>query len=210
MSFNTTSYLAGVGTVVAALTIGFSGGFFLANPTQNTEQNRLQRVTSSAPISSPAPQAATTPKPEITEANATPAPIQAAQQPAVQVTQTPSRVEPIAVVAKSVEPAPAPIMTPAPVMAKAPEASLPEPVGAAPEQERAASANAEKLRAAEAKAEAKAAERKRAEARKLAERRKQKEIETATVAVKRMLRDREPQQVADGFESPRFGFFGQD
>jgi len=25
-----------------------------------------------------------------------------------------------------------------------------------------------------------------------------------------MLRDRDPQQVADGIETPRFGFFGQD
>jgi hypothetical protein len=97
---------------------------------------------------------------------------------------------------------------PAPVMAKAPEAKALEPIRAAPEQERAAQSNvnAEKIRAAEARA----AERKRAEARKMEERRKQREIELATVAVKRMLRDRDPQQVADGIETPRFGFFGQD
>jgi 3-oxoacyl-[acyl-carrier-protein] synthase III len=76
--------------------------------------------------------------------------------------------------------------------------------------------NAERLRATDAKAAA----RKRDESRKFAERRKQREIELATVAVRRMLRDRDrdPQQVADGIETPRetpreaprFGFFGQD
>ena len=68
MSFSTTSYLAGVGTVVAALTVGFSGAFFLASPAEHVEQNRLQRVASSAPISNPTSQEAITPKPEITPA----------------------------------------------------------------------------------------------------------------------------------------------
>jgi len=180
--------------VVAALTVGFSGGLFMAAPTPYAEQNRLQRVMSSAPIASPTPQIAAAPKPEITEANATSAPASASQQPA--------RPETIPVMAKAAEP------EPASVMAKAPEAKALEPIRAAPEQERAAQSNvnAEKIRAAEAGA----AERKRAEARKLEERRKQREIELATVAVKRMLRDRDPQQVADGIERPRFGFFGQD
>ena len=194
MSFSTTSYLAGVGSVLAALTVGFSGGLFLAAPTPYAEQNRLQRVMSSAPIASPTPQIAAAPKPKITEANATSAPASAIQQPA--------RPETIPVMAKAAEP------EPAPVMAKAPEAKALEPIRAAPEQERAAQSNvnAEKIRAAEARA----AERKRAEARKMEERRKQREIELATVAVKRMLRDRDPQRVADGIETPRFGFFGQD
>jgi hypothetical protein len=101
---------------------------------------------------------------------------------------------------------------PAPVVAKsepAPAAAKSEPVRTAVEQTRQPdpNLNAEKLRAADTKA----AERKRFEARKLAERRKQREIELATIAVKRMLRDRgNPQQVADGIETPRLGFFGQD
>ena len=73
--------------------------------------------------------------------------------------------------------------------------------------------NMEKARAAEA---SRAAEKKRIEARKLAERRKQREIQEAAAAVKRMLRDRDVQQVADtddpdrrGFDPPPFGFFGQ-
>lgn len=197
MSFSTKSYLAGVGSVVAALTVGFSGGFFMAAPTQNFEQNRLQRVTSSALISNPAPQITASLKPEVTSASAASAP--------APVTQQPARPETTPVIAKAVEPESAPVMPreSAPAMAKAPEPARAE---AAEESEVQANVNAEKIRAAEAKA----AERKRSEAKKLAERRKQREIELAAVAVKRMLRDREPQQVADGFATPRFGFFGQD
>ena len=189
MSFSTTSYLAGVGSVIAALTVGFSGGFFMATPTQYVEQNRLQRVTSSAPITSPAAQTAALSKPAITEATvvnteSTSPPVQA----------TPPEIIPV--VAKAVEP------EPAPVIAKS------EPVRGSVEPERGAqsSLNADKLRAADAKA----AERKRNDARKFAERGKRREIELATIAVRRMLRDRDPQQVADGIETPRFGFFGQD
>lgn len=178
MPFNTKSYLAGVGTVVAALTIGFSGGFFLAPSTEHMEQNRLQRVTTSAPISNPAPQTTVTPKLEVAATNATPT---AALQP-------PPRMIPV--MAKAVEPTPAPA---------APKAI--EPAQGAFE-DRAIQPNSERMRAAE--------ERKRTREERRAERRKQREIELAAVAVKRMLRDRDPQQVADRTESPRFGFFGED
>jgi hypothetical protein len=108
------------------------------------------------------------------------------------VTQQTAPPEPTSVVAKSSEPAPS-----------------------AAERERIAQINAEKvpekIRAAEA---SRAAEKKRIEARKMAERqRRQREVEQAAAAVKRMLRDRDVQQVADrdegGFDTPRFGFFGQ-
>lgn len=201
MSFSTKSYLAGVGSVIAALTIGFSGGFFIAKPPPYVEQNRLQRVTSAAPIASPAPQTATAlPAPGITEARVirteSPPPPPAAQ---------PTPPETMPVMAKAPEPAPVVAKSePAPAVAKS------EPVRTAVEQARDPSSNlnAEKLRVADSKA---AERNKRIEARKLAERRKQREIELATIAVKRMLRDRgNPQQVADGIETPRFGFFGQD
>ena len=42
MKFNTTSYLAGVGSVVVVLSTGFAGGYFLANPTRTEPPNRLQ------------------------------------------------------------------------------------------------------------------------------------------------------------------------
>jgi hypothetical protein len=215
MSFSTKSYLAGVGSVIAALTIGFSGGFLIAKPTPYTEQNRLQRVTSSAPIASSAPQIAS-PAPQTAAALPTPAITEAriisteTKPPAVQ--SAPPETTPI--IAKAAAPEPAPVVAksePAPAVAKS------EPVRTAVEQTREpdSNGNAEKRRAVDAKAaessDAKIAERKRIEARKLAERRKQREIELATLAVKRMLRDRgNPQQVADGIETPRFGFFGQD
>jgi type IV secretory pathway VirB10-like protein len=187
MPFSTTSYLAGVGTVVAALTVGFSGGLFLAVPERHVEQNRLQRVSSTAPISDPAPQTAVTRKLETVPANAASPPAPAIQQPARPVT--------IPVMAKTVEPE-LPSMT----------ARAPESAREAAEQDRTARAhaNAEKMRAAEARA----AERRRAKAQQSTERRKQRE-EVATVAGKRMLRDRDPQQLAVRTETP-FGFFGED
>jgi hypothetical protein len=204
MAFSTTSYIAGVGSVVAALTIGFSGGFFLAKPTPYVEQNRLQRVTSSAPIASSAPQTVALSTPATIESKATSPAAQPASpqaQAAVPV-QQPAQPEAIPTMAKADVPEPAQAIT------------RPEPARAAVEQDHAAQSNvnAERLRASDAKAAA----RKRDESRKFAERRKQREIELATVAVRRMLRDRDrdPQQVADGIETPRetprFGFFGQD
>jgi hypothetical protein len=201
MTFSTTSYLAGVGSVIAALTIGFSGGFFIAKPTPYVEQNRLQRVTSSAPIASSAPQTVALSTPAITESKATSPSAQPASpsaQAAVPV-QQPAQPEAIPTMAKADVPEPAQAVT------------RPELARAAVEQDRAtqSNVNAERLRATDAKAAA----RKRDESRKFAERRK---IELATVAVRRMLRDRDrdPQQVADGIETPRatprFGFFGQD
>jgi hypothetical protein len=177
MSFNTTSYLAGVGTVVAALTIGFSGGFFLAPPADYVEQNRLQRVASGAPVSNQGSQEALTPKPEVTPARSIE--LIAAKVPAP--SQQPPRAETVPVMAKAVEP----------VRGAFDETAKPD-------------INTEKVRAAEAKAE-----RKRAIEQRRAERRKQREME-ATIAVKRVLRDRDPQQVAERSEPPRFGFFGED
>ena len=79
MTFNTTSYLAGVGSVVAVLSTGFAGGYFLANPTHVDPPNRLQRLAAKnhdAKATAPATAAA---KPEtVAEATsaapATPAP----------------------------------------------------------------------------------------------------------------------------------------
>ena len=44
MAFSTTSYLAGVGSVVVILSTGFAGGYMLANPTRQDPPNRLQRL----------------------------------------------------------------------------------------------------------------------------------------------------------------------
>ena len=86
-----------------------------------------------------------------------------------------------------------------------PLAQATEPARGVIEQDRVTQPNSERLRWAEAKAERKLAREQRR-----AERRKQREMALATVAAKRMLRDREPQQVAERTESQRLGFFGEN
>ena len=63
MTFSTSSFLAGVGTVFAAVTIGFAGGAMITT-SPKMEQNRVERVAShtppaeNAPVPTPAPVAA--------------------------------------------------------------------------------------------------------------------------------------------------------
>lgn len=52
MAFNTTSFFAGVGTVFAAITIGFAGGAMITT-SPKLEPNRLERVTTSAAVITP-------------------------------------------------------------------------------------------------------------------------------------------------------------
>ena len=191
MAFSTTSYLAGVGSVVVILSTGFAGGYMLANPTRQDPPNRLQRLAAEGQDSRGVAQAApAAKKPEVVALAApaaTPAP--AVPQPA------------------AAEPAPAPA-----------EATAPEPARSTAPQVSAEKASAEKSIAEKARmAEAKAAERKRADARKFAQRqRKQKELEVATVAVRRMMQDRDNQEFAAMDQPrppppgmPRLGLFGQ-
>jgi hypothetical protein len=208
VAFNTTSYLAGVGSVVAALTIGFSSGFFFAAPTQNDPPNRLQRVASTAPLPSAVPvPVASAQKQEIPKlASAAAAPTASAASAPEMASTTPvaAAAPPSTAVAVAQQAA-------APQPPSAVEKSS-EPPAPAVDRERLAQISAEKITAAEA---SRAAERKRVEARKLAERqRRQREVQEAAAAVKRMARDHDVQQVADRYETgfdttPRFGFFGQ-
>lgn len=190
MAFSTTSYLAGVGSVVVILSTGFAGGYMLANPTHQDPPNRLQRLAAEGQDSKGAAQAAPAAKPEVV-AMAAPA-----------ATSAPAAPPPAAA-----EPAPVPA-----------EARAPEPARSTAPQVSAEKASAEKSIAEKARmAEAKAAERKRADARKFAQRRrKQRELEVATVAVRRMMRDRDDQEFAamdqpepPPPEMPRLGLFGQ-
>jgi hypothetical protein len=52
MAFSTTSFFAGVGTVFAAITIGFAGGAMITT-SPKLEPNRLERVAASAPAVTP-------------------------------------------------------------------------------------------------------------------------------------------------------------
>lgn len=173
MAFSTTSYLAGVGSVVVILSTGFAGGYLLATPTHQDPPNRLQRLTAEGRDAKPVAQATPATKPEAV-ATVAPASVPAA--------------------AKAAEP----VRSVAPVNAE--------------------KANAEKSGGEKARmAEAKAAAKKRAEGRRFAERqRKQRELEVATVAVRRMMHDRDDREFAamdqpepPPPEMPRLSLFGQ-
>jgi type IV secretory pathway VirB10-like protein len=199
MAFNTTSYLAGVGSVVVILSTGFAGGYMLANPTHQDPPNRLQRLAAEGQDSKPAAQATPATKPEIV-ATAAPASTPAPATPQPAVAEPPPQPASISAAAKPPEPA----------RSASPQASAEKPS--------AETASAEKPGAEKARiAGARAAERKRADARKFAERqRKQRELEVATVAVRRIMQDRDDQEIAamDQPEPappamPRLGLFGQ-
>jgi len=193
MALNTTSFLAGVGSVVAVLSTGLAGGYFLANPSHIDPPNRLQRVAAANQDSKPAPVTADA-KPEFkAEVVATAAPIAAPALATMQVAQT----APQATAAPAVQPA----ATPSEAKANGEKT------------------NADKARAADARsADARTAEKKRAGTRKIAEQqRKQRELEVATIAVRRIIHERDPSDVVvdsdqaetPAAEMPHFNFFRQ-
>ena len=53
MKFHAPSFFAGVGTVFAAIVLGFGGGFMISSPAQNSEPNRIERLAANAPLPSP-------------------------------------------------------------------------------------------------------------------------------------------------------------
>ncbi len=86
MAFSTTSYFAGVGTVFAAIMLGFAGGFVISNPSQKVEPpNKVERVNASAPL----------PKPPDAQA-AAPVPAEAASTPLVAAAQRVAEQKPVA------------------------------------------------------------------------------------------------------------------
>lgn len=226
MKINTTSYLAGVGSVVAVLSTGFAGGYFLANPTHVNPPNRLQRLAAedhTAPAAAkPEAVAAATPAPVAAPVTPGAAPAAAAtpvvQQPTVQQAAAPPNVSPTATKAPEEAKAPEPGRTIAARETIVPAADKPDA-----EKTNTQRASIDKARADEPKL----AERKRSDARKFAEQqRKQRELEVATVAVRRIIhgrdapdiviRDRDadvvvendPQQ-APAPQMPHFNLFGQ-
>jgi hypothetical protein len=205
MTFNTTSYLAGVGSVVAVLSTGFAGGYFLANPTHIDPPNRLQRLAEDHDTKGAAP-ATVAAKPESVAAAtpaaapATPAPpASPAAQPA------PQQPDPQAAVPPAEAKAPEPARTVAAQETNAPStANRPDADKAGTEKVNADKANVEKVSADKARvAEARKADRKRSEARKVAEQqRKQRELEVATVAVRRIIHDRDAPDIIHDREAP--------
>jgi hypothetical protein len=216
MALNTTSFLAGVGSVVAVLSTGLAGGYFLANPSHIDAPNRLQRVTAADRDSKPA-QVTADAKPEVVAAAA---PIAAPAPATEQTAQTATQ----ATAAPSAQPAPpqpeANASEPA-RMTAIQEIAAPAPTARADRDARAngEKANADKARAAEARStDARAAEKKRTETKKIAEQqRKQRELEVATIAVRRIIHERDPSDVVvdsdqaetPAAEMPHFKLFGQ-
>ena len=228
MKINTTSYLAGVGSVVAVLSTGFAGGYFLANPTHVNPPNRLQRLAAedhTAPAAAkPESVAAATPAPTTAPmAAATPAPVTPAVQP-------PAPQPEMQQAANTQTSSPADVQTSSPADVKAPEPAraAQETIAPAADKADAEKANTQKASIDKVRAdEPKLAERKRSDARKVAEQqRKQRELEVATVAVRRIIhgrdapdiviRDRDADVVVENDpaeapapQMPHFNLFGQ-
>lgn len=231
MAFNTTSYLAGIGSVMIVLSTGFAGGYFFAGPDHNAPPNRLQRLAANTTdakagdadiASAEKPQA----KPEVAAAVAVPAqaePTSASttQSAAVQPPASPAP-EPSARQAATAQTAPPPTAQGA--------AKTPEPAQVMGDRTDSAKPGAEREKADAEHAriaEAKAASKKRTEARKLAEQqRRQHELEVAANAVRHIIHDRDggevvvrdapPQDMVEvdqaesaGPEMRPFGFFGR-
>jgi len=202
MTFNTTSYLAGVGTVVAVLSTGFAGGYFLANPTRIDPPNRLQRLASEdhdakGPATKNSVSSTVTAKPEV----ATAAP---ATQPQAVATATPD-APPVRVIPTATAVAQPAVPPAVPSVEAQTSENAAENAHTVSSEEKSASVEradldrfdaktgASKARAAEAKLVEK---RKRSEARKLAgQQRKQRELEVATFAVRRIIHDRDAPEV---------------
>lgn len=222
MKINTTSYLAGVGSVVAVLSTGFAGGYFLANPTHVNPPNRLQRLaaedhTAPAAAKPEAVAAATSAPTAAPMAAAAPAPVTPAAQPPAQQAEMQQAAN---------------TKTTSPADVKAPEpartAAAQETIAPAADKADAEKANTQKASIDKARTdEPKLAERKRSDARKVAEQqRKQRELEVATVAVRRIIhgrdapdiviRDRDADVVVENDpqqgpapQMPHFNLFGQ-
>jgi ribonuclease E len=192
MTFSKSSFFAGVGSVFAAIVIGFAGGAMITGGAGVQPPNRVERVAAGETLQKSAGQpaaVANTPAPEPAMATApVPAsdPQPVAQRPAPAAPATASNEA--APASKTQRPPP-----PLPVVAKGDDAP--------PRNDQAND------RAVELK---KAAERKRAEERKFAERRKRQDIEQAANAIRQMKRDGVIDQVVQREEAPRFGFFGND
>jgi hypothetical protein len=192
MAFSNSSYFAGVGTVFAAVTLGFAVGAMITSGGVQPP-NRLERVASSAVLPASNVHPADAPKAAPGEPPAA-VPTTAADAPRPVVQQPP----------------PAP-----PVMARSEDAAnanvqqpRPAPAIVARSEDTATARNERaNLRSADLKKES---YRKKDEERRFAERKKRQEIEDAANAVRQMRRDGVIDQVVERDQTPRFGLFGND
>jgi hypothetical protein len=185
MAFSMTSFFAGVGTVLAALTIGFAGGTMI-NSSPKLEPDRLERVAANDPpvtsaavkVESPAVHLAPTARAETTETAPAPDRVIAMTPPSSSSQQT----------------APPP---PQPVMAKDDSASQIDSATKVSESE---------LRKPKENVSHRAERRARARL----ERRERQEIQAAANAARKLQRDGILQDLSQRDDSPRLGFFGNN
>jgi hypothetical protein len=208
MSFNTTSYFAGVATVFAAVTFGLAGGFIMSNPTHKPESpNRIERVAANAPLAYPNGDQAATPVPQSAPAahdSAAPDATPKDATPRDAAAAAPASAPAPQAVAQQ-QPAPQPV---APQQPPAQESSV-QQVAAAPAPAVAKDDAAELAKIREA--DLKASERRRAHRRWAERQRHQQEFDPATAQVRQIYRgdgDEVVQRVP--VETPRFGLFGND
>ena len=193
MTLNATSYFAGIGTVVAALAVGFGGAILITGPNDKiVSQNRLQQVMSHPSIESSA-QVVSVEKSVRTDVM----PTASSATPTVASAQAATTVNP----APSDSPLPA-LTKQAVQTAAIPEEPHRELVQDTDRASRVRFRQAEVKRAVDQENQRKAVERQK----------RQQEIDTATVAVRRMPQDNRSRQIVQVESSSpvRFGFFGQD
>ncbi|MDB5620442.1 hypothetical protein [Tardiphaga sp.] len=193
MSFNPSSFFAGVGTVFVAIAVGFGGGAMMTATTQKKPDgpNRLERIAST---SAAAPPAAMGPESAI-------APLVAA--PPTPAENMPQRVDQT--------PAPPSVSTDT-SGSQRPQAPPTAPASASPEaihETQTAPASGQVSESAKSSERNRRAERRTNEPRKWTER-KRPRLESVDVAVAR----REPvvmrEVVEEEERTPRFGLFGRD
>jgi hypothetical protein len=196
MAFNTTSFFAGVGTMFAAVTIGFAGGAMLTS-SPKVEPNRVERVAANTPATIPAAAKAETPAvPSIANVKAetpTVPPVLTAKNETPETPAAPDRVV-------STTPASAAQVVPPQAQPVVSKEVVREDVASQID-------NAKKIREGELR---KQAEFRESERRVEQRRRKRQEIDAAVSAVRRMQRDGVLQEASQQDDSPRFGFFGRD
>jgi hypothetical protein len=227
MAFSSSSFFIGVGTVVAAISLGFAGGAMITTSTVQP-QNRLERVTTatappSSVSSSKAPEQANLtappaqqPQPQIPAT--TPAPQVVATAPSAPVADSQTAQHPAAPVAAKVD-----TKTDAAVNAQQPPTTPPQTAkgeDAVPAKNQRASTrptepNREASRSADPNRDA---SRKRTDERSFTERKRRQDLDEATNVVRQMPRDGTIDRVVEENDAPRvidgpprrFGLFGND
>jgi hypothetical protein len=227
MAFSGSSYFAGIGTTFVAVAIGFAGGA-LVTTSAVQPPNRLERVTSSAPLPAPAPSSTKTEQPNVaaqgsapSEAPATPRAVPS-QKADSQTAQQPASAEPG--VAKSDASAKSDTAADDAASANAPRAPTPGPSAKSEDpglakNERSGARSVDSRNSADSRREAyrkraddrkgddrraddRKADDRRADDRRFVDRRRRQDLEDATNTVRRLGRDNPPDEVVVEREGP--------